>query len=377
MPPAPVDFHTLRPAQFTPRERRVKLAISGPEHLRGRGLHLGGHVDATHNHHAFHLCLGGAGTAIEVAFADAGGCVCVWGHHTLGYTLDNWDGKHACGTRVHMSNWTGEKVLAWQFNEDDWTISPRGSRHVVLGWGDDSKSGAQARLVSSTDPCRLRFDRNNRLAAPPPLRLQLGFKYPGQGLGLQDAVVDAGITGATNKHKACHARICSADAALDVELDASDHLVVVGGHAVLGFGLDERSVDMTPGSRCYFSNWVGEYGRSRYQINGMGGLFPGLTISPHGHPSLVLGWSSAVGALSLVRPDSPDRLLFPNPREKNSAEDNAVRVAADASDVPLPGATIESDKRISPETSPPRLPPLQLRRAYLAFGDIRAPPTPH
>ena len=124
---------------------------------------------------------------------------------------------------------------------------------------------------------------------------------------------------------------------------------------------------MTPGSRCYFSNWVGEYadkcihpsledfllmdmfdskrilqlrrqfgaysvcleisnlpsleqvesnvllsrvafrllpirtiffpaptrtrryGRSRYQINGMGGLFPGLTISPHGHPSLVLG----------------------------------------------------------------------------------------
>ena len=44
------------------------------------------------------------------------------------------------------------EVLAWQFNEDDWTISPRGSRHVVLGWGDDSKSGAnQPRKPRSFD----------------------------------------------------------------------------------------------------------------------------------------------------------------------------------------------------------------------------------
>ena len=50
---------------------------------------------------------------------------------------------------------------------------------MVLGWGDDDKWGAKVRLVSSTDAQRLRFDRSNRLTAPPPLRLQLGFKFSG------------------------------------------------------------------------------------------------------------------------------------------------------------------------------------------------------
>ena len=134
----------------------MKLVIQDPPHLRGSGLKLeASDVDATYTHRAFHLRIGSASEAIEVAFAAAGGCVCVWGHHTLGYTLDNWYGKHDIGTRVHMSNWIGEDALVWQFNEDDCTISPRGSRHVVLGWGDDNYWGANARLVSKMDPKRL------------------------------------------------------------------------------------------------------------------------------------------------------------------------------------------------------------------------------
>ena len=93
LPPPPIDWNSVRPAGFKPRERRVKLVIQDPPHLRGSGLKLeASDVDATYTHRAFHLRIGSASEAIEVAFAAAGGCVCVWGHHTLGYTLDNWYG---------------------------------------------------------------------------------------------------------------------------------------------------------------------------------------------------------------------------------------------------------------------------------------------
>lgn len=308
LPPPPIDLNSVRSLErYQPRERRIKLVIGEmPAHLAGQGLKLEDHeVDATHTHRAFHIKLGSKDEAIEVAFAPDGGCVVVWGHHTLGFMLDNWYGKCDVGTNCHFSNWSVDSAHCWQLNENDMTISPRGQRHVVLGWGSQCVHSAFARLVGQHDPQRLCFRRNEPLTAPSPLRLSLDGRLQGQGLVLEHHNVDA-----THTHKAMHARLGSTEHAIDVEIDRCGHLVVVGGHSTLGYALDDWYMRKNPGTRCHFSNWIGSPYPHVFQLNG------DMTISPMGHPQLVLGFGSKVhGAhLNLVRPNSPERIAFIKPR---------------------------------------------------------------
>ena len=83
--------------------------------------------------------------AIEVEFKD-GQLKVVGGHHTLGYCLDNWNVKKELGNRQHFSTWNQK---GWQLNSDDDTISPAGTRHMVLGWKGHSQ------LVDRNDRERL------------------------------------------------------------------------------------------------------------------------------------------------------------------------------------------------------------------------------
>jgi len=85
--------------------------------------------------------------AIEVEFKD-GQLKVVGGHHTLGYCLDNWHLKKELGNRQHFSTWNQK---GWQLNSDDDTISPAGTRHMVLGWKGHSQ------LVDRNDRERLQF----------------------------------------------------------------------------------------------------------------------------------------------------------------------------------------------------------------------------
>eukprot|EP00746_Dinoflagellata_sp_MGD_P131793 gnl/MRDRNA2_/MRDRNA2_65542_c0_seq2.p1 gnl/MRDRNA2_/MRDRNA2_65542_c0~~gnl/MRDRNA2_/MRDRNA2_65542_c0_seq2.p1 ORF type:complete len:390 (+),score=39.52 gnl/MRDRNA2_/MRDRNA2_65542_c0_seq2:25-1170(+) len=283
-----------------------------PTHLAGQGLKLEDHeVDATNSHRAFHIRLGTKDQAIEVALAPDGGCVVVWGHHTLGFMLDNWHGKCDIGTNCHFSNWSVDSAHCWQLNENDMTISPRGKRHVVLGWGSRCVHGAFARLVGQHDPERICFRRNEPLTAPSPLRLSLDGRLRGQGIVLEHHHVDA-----THTHKAMHACLGSTEQTIDVEIDRSGHVVVVGGHSTLGYALDDWYMRKNPGTRCHFSNWIGSTYPHVFQLNG------DMTISPLGHPQLVLGFGSKIhGAhLNLVRPDSPERIAFIKPRTATPAE---------------------------------------------------------
>ena len=114
LPVAPV------PAAPEPRRttNRLKLALRD-----GRGLALQQHdIDATHGRRAFHICMGAAHSAIEVEFRANGNVSVVSGHHTLGFCLDNWYGRHDVGNRQHFSTWYrthgSHAALRFVFNND-------------------------------------------------------------------------------------------------------------------------------------------------------------------------------------------------------------------------------------------------------------------
>ena len=112
---------------------RFKLAL-----LDGRGIALEHKdVDATQGHRAFMMRLVSADEAIEVKFTARNSLKVVRGHHTLGYTLDNWYGKAVDGNRQHFSTWEEHHYAKqWEVHTTQLTltISPKGVPHLVLGW---------------------------------------------------------------------------------------------------------------------------------------------------------------------------------------------------------------------------------------------------
>ena len=110
---------------------RFKLALRD-----GRGIALEPNtVDATHGRRAFMMRMAAAADAIEVEYTTTNSVRVVGGHHTLGFHLDNWYGKHASGNRQHFSTW--EKTNAshqWEVDAQAGTISPLRAPHLVLGW---------------------------------------------------------------------------------------------------------------------------------------------------------------------------------------------------------------------------------------------------
>ena len=51
---------------------------------------------------------------------------------------------------------------SFQFNRDDGTISPKGARHLVLGWKKFGMWGTYAGLVDRDDAARLQFVQHGR-----------------------------------------------------------------------------------------------------------------------------------------------------------------------------------------------------------------------
>ena len=135
------NFSTLN----TKPGRKLRLALRD-----GRGLALEhADVDASEGHRAYHIRMTSAAKAIEVEFKSNGEIVVTAGHHHLGFTLDLWEGTRKLGNRQHFSDWHGHHQ--WQLNADDGTISPRGARHLVLGWVE------HAQLVKRGDAAQLQF----------------------------------------------------------------------------------------------------------------------------------------------------------------------------------------------------------------------------
>jgi len=73
--------------------------------------------------------------AIEIEVTQNDSLQIISGHHTLGYTLDLWNGKRTEGNRLNFSNWD-DRGKNFQINWIDMTISPRGDPNLVLGWSD-------------------------------------------------------------------------------------------------------------------------------------------------------------------------------------------------------------------------------------------------
>jgi len=137
------NFSTLN----TKPGRKLRLALRD-----GRGLALEhADVDASEGHRAYHIRMTSAAKAIEVEFKSNGEIVVTAGHHHLGFTLDLWEGTRKLGNRQYFSDWHGDDQ--WQLNADDGTISPRGARHLVLGWRE------HAQLVKRGDAAQLQFIR--------------------------------------------------------------------------------------------------------------------------------------------------------------------------------------------------------------------------
>ena len=122
----------------------------------GRGLALHREdCDATHGRRAFHIRMTHASEAIEVEFTHQGNVKVVSGHHTTGYCLDNWHGRHNVGNRQHFSTWYRthghHAALRFIFNNGEGTISPIEAQHLVLGWG------AHSELVPRGDRRQMQF----------------------------------------------------------------------------------------------------------------------------------------------------------------------------------------------------------------------------
>lgn len=73
--------------------------------------------------------------AIKVEITKNDAIKVISGHHTIGYTLDLWDGKKAKGNQLSFSDWD-ERGKNFQINWDEMTISPLGDSTLVIGWKD-------------------------------------------------------------------------------------------------------------------------------------------------------------------------------------------------------------------------------------------------
>lgn len=137
------NFSTLNKAPG----RKLKLALRD-----GRGLSLEhADFDVTDGQRSYDIRMTAAAKAIEVEFKFNGELVVTAGHHSLGLALR---GERKVGSRQQFSDKLGDHQ--WQFNEDDGTISPRGARHLVIGWC------GHAQLVRRTDAAQLTFIRPGR-----------------------------------------------------------------------------------------------------------------------------------------------------------------------------------------------------------------------
>ena len=112
---ATTDVEMVAPPAATPSGvgNRFRLALRD-----GRGLALEhSDIDATHGKRAFMIRMSSAADAITVEINSVGAVVVVGGHHTLGYSLDNWYGKKEAGNRQHFSTWEQRfPAKQWQLN---------------------------------------------------------------------------------------------------------------------------------------------------------------------------------------------------------------------------------------------------------------------
>ena len=144
------DFTTLR---RNPDRAMHKLALRD-----GRGLALLSDMspgdNADDQDHMFYLQMTSAGKAITVQFGADGEVVAAV---CLRYRLTNLDvDDYGVGNRVCFSRPRSPgSNQQWALNEHDGTISPRGSRHLVLGWCSLAPHAAQ--LVKRGDPAQLQF----------------------------------------------------------------------------------------------------------------------------------------------------------------------------------------------------------------------------
>lgn len=73
--------------------------------------------------------------AIEVEVTKNDALKVISGHHTLGFTLDLWDGIKKKGNQLSFSEWD-ERGKNIQINWKKMTISPLGESSLVVGWKD-------------------------------------------------------------------------------------------------------------------------------------------------------------------------------------------------------------------------------------------------
>lgn len=69
-----------------------------------------------------------------MTFTDKDALKVTYGHHILGYFLDNAHDKRVEGNPVLFTNWHEHSF--WQIN-DDRTLSPKDLTDLVIGWKDN------------------------------------------------------------------------------------------------------------------------------------------------------------------------------------------------------------------------------------------------
>ena len=112
-----VEVRGVHPQGRTPPLRRRSAPRRAPrekarrEPVQARAARRSGHRARARRRRrhprrrAFMMRLVSAGEAIEVEHTARNSLKVVGGHHTLGYTLDNWHGKAEDGNRQHFSTW--------------------------------------------------------------------------------------------------------------------------------------------------------------------------------------------------------------------------------------------------------------------------------